>query len=342
MTEWGWAAALIGWSAAGLMWWRHSQWRSRLKSAAHQLQGRYQAKRYYSLGGTRMLPDAEQGPEALEAVGLKVERDRAFLQSVIGHFGQAVVVANRRGEIILANDAAEQLSHHSPIGGDLLQWLTRVFPGHAEAWRTWADEDLETGECLAQLGDKTFRVRLSVLANDGSHLCQVEDVTRLHLQAATDGLTGLYNRRHFEELLRVEMAKAERHGDKYPLTLLMLDVDHFKSINDTYGHAVGDQVLMGVAEVIRALGRTSDAACRWGGEEFAILLPLTPMEGALIFSDRLRKTIEMRQFFPGQTNPVTISVGAATHRRGDNLYERADKALYDSKHAGRNCVTPAL
>jgi diguanylate cyclase (GGDEF)-like protein len=161
----------------------------------------------------------------------------------------------------------------------------------------------------------------------------------LHLGelAAYDGLTGLYNRRQFAAVLESELARARRAGDH--LSLVVADLDHFKRVNDKYGHLAGDDALANVALSLRAILRASDAACRIGGEELAVVLPGTGKEQALLIAERLRACV---QDMAGDGPPVTVSCGVATFP-GDAederlLTSRADDAMYAAKAAGRNTV----
>lgn len=161
----------------------------------------------------------------------------------------------------------------------------------------------------------------------------------------TDGLTKINNRRHFVELLELEFARAERY--KASLSYLMIDIDHFKSINDTYGHHVGDAVLVEVSKALSSNLRAIDIIGRYGGEEFGLILPGTEVEGAEIVAERNRIRVE-RLRVPctdvGKDLQVTVSIGGATYPRQDiktyeDLVKFADQALYESKGTGRNCVT---
>jgi diguanylate cyclase (GGDEF)-like protein len=168
----------------------------------------------------------------------------------------------------------------------------------------------------------------------------IEANMRLEALATIDGLTGLKNRRTFEERLAQELTRSKRsHG---PLALLLLDIDHFKSFNDTFGHPRGDEVLRMVARLLSRSIRDTDFAARYGGEEFAIILPDTDREGAMQMGERLREAIEQALW---TERPITISVGAATTSAEtistDLLIDDADRALYRSKQKGRNLVTMA-
>jgi len=166
---------------------------------------------------------------------------------------------------------------------------------------------------------------------------------KLYELAITDGLTKLYIHRYFQARLEEEIVRARRYGSK--LSLVMFDIDHFKSFNDTYGHQQGDIVLVEVAKLIKNTIRSNiDIAARYGGEEFAIVLPETDSEGARIFAERLRKTVEAHKV-PGQKEylQVTISLGVSTYpdhaKERLLLIKKADDALYASKEGGRNRVT---
>ena len=155
--------------------------------------------------------------------------------------------------------------------------------------------------------------------------------------ALTDALTGLGNRRASEEAILREIARSRR--DDYPLAMLMIDVDWFKRVNDTAGHAVGDRVLQAIGRSIAQTARGSDLAFRWGGEEFLMLLPKNDLAGARLFGERLRTTVESLRH-ENWEGPVTISVGAAQihrGREGDAFFE-ADRHLGEAKSAGRNRV----
>jgi diguanylate cyclase (GGDEF)-like protein len=174
---------------------------------------------------------------------------------------------------------------------------------------------------------------------------------RLQLQAAnqelqrlssTDRLTGLFNRGHWEEMLRQEYARHRRYDRN--AALVMFDIDHFKKINDSYGHQAGDAVIQQTAELVRQSMRDADIAGRYGGEEFVVLLPDTDSEGAVTFAERLRQSIEAHQVvYEGNSIRFTVSLGIADLSRPTSghaqLIERADNALYKSKSAGRNQVS---
>lgn len=167
-----------------------------------------------------------------------------------------------------------------------------------------------------------------------------EVTARLELQAATDTLTGLYNRGFFFERLGIEFRRAARY--KRPVSVLMLDLDHFKQVNDRHGHPFGDLVLSVTAQTIRTNVRESDLVARYGGEEFVLLLPETGAPEAMIVAEKLRAAIAAQEFTNGIVSiHLTVSLGVATQpdveaKDHEDLVRLADEALYAAKWAGRD------
>ena len=167
----------------------------------------------------------------------------------------------------------------------------------------------------------------------------VREERKLRQLAATDGLTSLFNARHFHAAIEESIASCI--AMEQPISLLFLDVDHFKNFNDRYGHPQGDEVLRRMGRVIRDSLRGGDIPCRYGGEEFAVILPGTGIDGALMVAERIRTGISAVPFEPPDHEPVTVtvSVGVAQHGQGElapRLVERADQALYRAKAGGRD------
>ncbi|MFT4993302.1 MAG: diguanylate cyclase [Paraglaciecola sp.] len=159
-----------------------------------------------------------------------------------------------------------------------------------------------------------------------------------------DGLTDLYNRRYWEAQLATEFKRNKRSN--LQSSLIMLDIDHFKKVNDTYGHSAGDEVIRAVATVIKKASRDTDVCGRYGGEEFAILLPDTPEENVKFLADRIRRLIEkLTVVYAAQSISFTVSIGIAGFRQSFDEHVKwldcADKALYQAKVSGRNLVVVA-
>jgi diguanylate cyclase (GGDEF)-like protein len=166
------------------------------------------------------------------------------------------------------------------------------------------------------------------------------DVARLAVLSRTDDLTLLYNRRYLDDVLPREIDRARRYG--HPLSILLMDLDHFKKVNDAHGHSVGDEVLRALGDRLRAFSRLADVALRWGGEEFLVAMPETDGSRAREVAERLRKGIGEQPYMTSAGElVVTLSIGVASLNPGDDatsLLRRADDALYRAKRGGRNRV----
>lgn len=172
------------------------------------------------------------------------------------------------------------------------------------------------------------------------------DMERIRREAVTDGLTGLANRKAFDE--QINRLSREAKKDGLTFSLIMIDIDHFKAFNDTYGHQIGDQVLRLVAMTLVNEVKGQDMAARYGGEEFVIILPGTNIEAARFVAENLRKAVEKKEVINRSNGEnlgqITVSIGVAqfyTKESADDCVHRADKALYKSKEKGRNCVSVA-
>ncbi|MAI08396.1 MAG: GGDEF domain-containing protein [Magnetococcales bacterium] len=233
------------------------------------------------------------------------------------------------------------------IYSDLLYALTyRSFPSK-QAKHLWDEITNHRANLKNALGRD---VGISVATHDyltnvtsllkGVAMIEESKMSSFASTASKDGLTGLYDQATFKHRLKEEMERQIRYGN--PFTLVMFDLDHFKKINDTFGHAEGDIVLKKVADILLAQARKMDTAARYGGEEFAVILPEVEETSAFIFAERLRQAVE-ENFKHGEF-PVTISVGLASCQPGveetpDNLIRKADAQLYKSKENGRNRVS---
>ncbi|WP_233804429.1 sensor domain-containing diguanylate cyclase [Paraburkholderia sp. HP33-1] len=189
-------------------------------------------------------------------------------------------------------------------------------------------------------------VAVCVTISDVTHVSIVqrereEAVAKLQEYANRDGLTGIANRRFFEARLRDEFTRWQRYGGD--MSMLLFDLDHFKKINDQFGHGVGDTVLRVMAQRVNGVVRAQDTFGRFGGEEFALLLPCTPLDDAMLVAEKIRCVIEETPVeLIGTSVPVTASLGGAAARDGvpayDVLINEADAALYRAKRQGRNCA----
>lgn len=212
--------------------------------------------------------------------------------------------------------------------------------------KQWTEQDIDVLTELAHSVMREIELRRAVLAAEATNerlLEQIRKVDELNQRlselATTDSLTGLQNRRAFGHALDLERAIAERRLT--PLSLLIVDADLFKQINDNYGHPAGDKVLQTVARLLAGVARSIDVTARIGGEEFAALLPDTDAAGALVVAERMRAAVAAADW---TGMPVTVSIGTATLQRGEtaaSLEQRADQALYAAKGGGRNRVAQA-
>ncbi|MFH1036102.1 MAG: diguanylate cyclase [Pseudomonadota bacterium] len=306
-----------------------------------------------------------------------------MVETVLQGLPVAVMVLNRRHQVVHWNRAMERLTkvpaqevvgtnrqwhpfypHPRPIMADLI--LDHDSPGIQELYghlglkqSTMIEGGLECEmrfENLAGRGERhLYFLAAPVLDQDGQIVRAVETLVdftdkhrledELRRLSVTDELTGLYNQRFFFATLDREVESARRYGNT--LCLLMLDLDKFKSYNDTYGHLEGDRVLADCARELRRQVRTTDLACRYGGEEFAVLIPRSSLEEALTVAQRVRQGIASLAFLPAgdqgaaQTRRVTVSVGVAALGAQDgpqDLVARADQAMYAAKNQGRDRV----
>ncbi|NBD12173.1 MULTISPECIES: GGDEF domain-containing protein [Corallococcus] len=205
---------------------------------------------------------------------------------------------------------------------------------------TFVNDDVASGGRSLQNGDlvKIGRTIFKFIAGGNIEAAYHDEIYRL---TTMDGLTQIYNRRYFDEQLDREISRSRRY--ERVLSLVMLDLDHFKEVNDTYGHLAGDSVLKQLASTVRTRIRREDVFARYGGEEFALLLPEIHLTGARQLAEKVRKLVERQRFeFDKQVIPVTLSVGVATlephHREPSELVRAADEHLFEAKSQGRNRV----
>ncbi|MBI2536605.1 MAG: diguanylate cyclase [Gemmatimonadetes bacterium] len=194
----------------------------------------------------------------------------------------------------------------------------------------------------AAFAETVIKAAVSAIEKAYDFEATLSDKRRFELLASMDALTGCLNRRALIERLERELDRARRYG--FPVSILMIDLDWFKAVNDTLGHLVGDAVLRQLGELLRREVRSVDLVARYGGEEFVVLLPNTATDGGISFAERLRIRVEQHDFTSGLAPlPVTVSIGVATFPAApgqtvDDLLAAADQALYRAKHDGRNLV----
>ena len=259
-------------------------------------------------------------------------------------------------QLALDRAAAEEIRLKAELAGRALITTARA-AGAAVSWSAAAIQSalttpgIEAAEVASRILDATALAvdSWSAAALDPSvpHWLSTqtqelqEHVRQLEEMTLVDPLTKLFNRRHFDRAIDTEIARARRY--KLDLCMIMVDVDFFKRINDTYGHIIGDEVLGHVGEVLVSQARKSDIVVRYGGEEFAVILPETAFEFAGAVAERMRKTLESQPvaFGDGVVISVTASMGCSTLAETDtprSMMERADAALYRAKQNGRNRV----
>ncbi|MBF0368426.1 MAG: diguanylate cyclase [Magnetococcales bacterium] len=280
--------------------------------------------------------------------GLKSEGDK--LTTIILSAREGIVVTDQNDEVVLVNPSTERL-----LGKTAVQISEEGFfnllddPSYLKTYLERAGTGMPD---IQVFNSRVLNIHANTIYTRGGEkigsAALIRDVTEekrleteLRQLSNTDGLTGLFNRRRMDELLQEELGRAKRYAQ--PLTLMLFDVDHFKKFNDTHGHAMGDKVLSAIAREMKTLCREMDAPCRYGGEEFCILLPNTNYYGAGLAGERLRKGIEAMTVEGLQ---VTISIGIAVYpftegENPDTFLKGADKALYEAKAAGRNQVCMA-
>jgi diguanylate cyclase (GGDEF)-like protein len=203
--------------------------------------------------------------------------------------------------------------------------------------------DAKVGECYLHDGDllRIGNTIFKFLSRNNIEHAYHEELFRL---AKIDGLTDIFNKRYFADTLENELERAKRYNRE--LSLLMIDIDHFKKVNDRFGHRAGDHILKEIARIFVERSRRVDYVCRYGGEEFSIILPEVDVMGAFRFATTLRESVASHSFkFEQEEIPITISIGVSDIMEDiqttEDLIETADRRLYQAKERGRNCVISA-
>ena len=287
----------------------------------------------------------------------------AAMRAIVDDLNYGIVVLDRERRVEFMNQAFRRVWRvpDRPPDGDRtflkLMYHGRgvtayaVSPGRLGDYVAKQLDLIRTGEerplTIRLSSGEAIQFRCKALPNDGRLLTYgnvselAEEAEALERLACSDGLTGLNNRRHFLVLADNEWARFQRY--KRPLALLMTDIDKFKSVNDTYGHDVGDEVIKAVASVLQASKRTTDIVGRLGGEEFAMVLPEATLDRAVQAAERFRQLVASRLISAGdQRVPITISLGVASADEQttgiEEMLKQSDLALYEAKHTGRNRV----
>lgn len=166
----------------------------------------------------------------------------------------------------------------------------------------------------------------------------ITDRKRVEELSITDQLTGLYNRRKFDEILEYEFNQWRRHNKTF--SIIMLDIDDFKHVNDLYGHPIGDKVLVQTANLLKSMIRKSDTLCRWGGEEFVIICPFSDIKNTMNLAEKIRQSFKEIDFelFRNKTISLGITVVNDTDENVQEIISKVDKALYIAKNSGKDCV----
>lgn len=302
-----------------------------------------------------LIPGVEEKIGAMVRLVSIREMESAFFSTVLESTTNPVVVCDPLGEIRFYNDNflhILQLEKDADITSANIQALmSKVFKILPQQWQDiWLTTLHRCRQKEVQVSTErgVYHLTLTPVFGPQSEVTGVvmilTDVTKLHRQANFDKLTGLYNRRYFDELILNEFQRCLRNPEQ-PFALLMMDVDHFKNFNDTYGHQVGDQVLASFGQVLSQTVRRTDMAVRYGGEEMAVILPNTNVENAAIAAEKIRRAIAALQLFDLDGHPIrqiTTSIGVSQYDPADQNFEdimrRADEALYRCKHSGRNCI----
>lgn len=244
----------------------------------------------------------------------------------------------------MAQSAAHAEGRAERFGKELAQWSEELGGADADASVAGGVDRLLFGTREMQGAIATLKERLDASQSEIEKLRQ--EVDRAREEAIADSLTGLVNRRGFDLALAACLAGMDVSGSGP--CLLIADIDHFKTVNDAYGHLFGDKVLRSVAQILKANIKGRDTAARYGGEEFVVLLPETELDGARVLAEKIRATIEKSRIRRADNRQevaqITVSFGVAGYCRGESAREfidRADSALYVSKNRGRNRVTVA-
>jgi len=319
----------------------------------------------------RDITDRKQAEEALRQANVRLRESQEATANeamqrriLVEQSRDGIVVLDQNGKVYEANRIYAEMLGYSPEEVRQLhvwdwdyQWTQEQFldmlrrvddtgdhfeTQHRRKDGTVIDVEISTNGAVIAGQKLVFCVCRDVTDRKRAEEALQQANTRLEELATTDDLTGLANRRRFMEVLKLEVERSRRHGSN--LALVMIDIDGFKAINDTYGHAFGDRVLVEVAKALQGDARVTDLAARYGGDEFMVLMPSTGAEEATSAAERIRKRIAERPVSDGKiTLPISVSAGISASEADrtatpDTLAHLADEAMYAAKHAGGNAT----
>lgn len=300
-------------------------------------------------------PGVEQQIFTLSSLNARVHSGNAFFKTVLKSTTHPIVVCSHIGEIRFYNEnfvkVIKAQLKDSLVGHNILELMENSFKLGNKQWHdTWFSVLHRRRQIefeIQTVNEEVYQVVFTPVLHEDHEVEGVvmllTDITKLHQKANYDKLTGLVNRRYFDELLQQEYNRCLRTPDK-PFSLILLDIDHFKRFNDTYGHQIGDDVLREVAEVMQNNVRRTDHTARYGGEEMAIILPDTDVWGAAHVAEKIRRKVAQIQLLDPLDQPIhriTASLGISEFRNEHNIeaiIRQADEALYSCKQNGRNRI----
>ena len=288
---------------------------------------------------SRVSGEREEAAEFIREIGQRLMEVETHILDTLPH-AQQTHQANKEFSSLLERKIGE-LRQRVDFSKTLAELKQTVVSSLSSVQKAIEDKREKDESRIAEVDQKMKRLQQDIDRMKREITSEKDRADQLEREVLVDPLTGVYNRRAYEKRIREELQRYLRHNR--PFSVLLLDVDHFKSINDQYGHAVGDLCLKEIINRVRPLLRKSDFLARFGGEEFILLLPETLQAGAAEAAEKLRACIEKTDFLHrGNPVAITISIGVtqvmSTDRQSDMLFSRVDKALYRAKASGRNCV----
>ncbi|HBT20562.1 MAG TPA: diguanylate cyclase [Peptococcaceae bacterium] len=290
----------------------------------------------------------------------ELQERNEILSTIMKSAGDAIIIIDDKGDVTFWNPAAERIFGYTKeevMGKELHRFMIHdesLYQAYKKAFKKFqlSGKGSAVGKTIElktrHKDGHEINVELSLSAvriKDSWHAVGiVRDITErkkieemLYQQSITDPLTNIYNRRFFMQMMEQEIERTRRNGK--PFSVIMFDIDHFKSTNDRFGHAAGDMVLKSIADIVKKRIRKTDCFARWGGEEFIILLPETSIKDAVGLAEELRERVSSMTL--PEVGRVTASFGVASYRPSDTIDTillRADEMLYEAKASGRNCV----